>query len=75
MAMGTRKKRERQQEFWIPTNTVVEPPGNAFYDQLNRILDEHKFDQRVEALCRKFYKIRRALTGRALHRACTSGVS
>src|ERR1700686_25695 len=56
MAMGTRKKRERQQEFWIPTNTVVEPPGNAFYDQLNRIPGEHKFDQRVEALCRKFYK-------------------
>ncbi|HXM66483.1 MAG TPA: transposase [Candidatus Acidoferrum sp.] len=56
MAMGTRKRRERQQEFWIPTNTVVEPPGNAFYDQLNRILGEHKFDQRVEALCRKFYK-------------------
>jgi transposase len=56
MAMGTRKKRERQEEFWIASNAVVEPPGNAFYDQLNRILDEHKFDQKVEALCRKFYK-------------------
>jgi transposase len=56
MAMGTRKKRERQEEFWIARNAVVEPLGNAFYDRLNRILDAHKFDQKVEALCRKFYK-------------------
>jgi transposase len=56
MAMGTRKKRERQQDFWIATSAVVEPPGNAFYDRLNEILDEHHFDRRVEALCRKFYK-------------------
>lgn len=56
VAMGTRKKRERQEELWIARNAVIEPPGNAFYDRLNRILDEHKFDQKVEALCRKFYK-------------------
>ena len=55
MAMGTRKQ-ERQQEFWIATKDVVEPPGNAFYDRLNKILDEHRFDRKVEALCRKFYK-------------------
>jgi transposase len=53
--MGTRKQ-ERQQEFWIATKDVVEPPGNAFYDRLNKILDEHRFDRKVEALCRKFYK-------------------
>jgi transposase len=56
MAMGTRKQRERQQDLWIATSDVVETPGNAFYDRLNRILDEHKFDQKVEAVCRKFYK-------------------
>jgi transposase len=55
MAMGTRKQ-ERQQEFWIATKDVVEPPGNAFYDRLNKILEEHRFDRKVEALCRKFYK-------------------
>jgi len=55
MAMGTRKQ-ERQQEFWIATKDVVEPPGNVFYDRLNRILDEHRFDRKVEVLCRKFYK-------------------
>jgi transposase len=55
MAMGTRKK-ERQQEFWIASQDVVESPRNVFYDRLNSILDEHKFDKKVEFLCRKFYK-------------------
>jgi transposase len=54
MAMGTRK--ERQQEFWIASQDVVESPRNVFYDRLNSILDEHKFDKKVEFLCRKFYK-------------------
>lgn len=54
--MGTRKKRERQEDLWIASSTVVEPPGNAFYDRLNQILDEYHFDRRVEALCRRFYK-------------------
>ena len=40
----------------MATKDVVEPPGNAFYDRLNKILEEHRFDRKVEALCRKFYK-------------------
>jgi hypothetical protein len=52
MAMGTRK-RERQQDLWIATKDVVETPANAFYDRLNQILDEHKFDAKVERLCSK----------------------
>jgi transposase len=56
MAMGTRKKRERQQELWIASQDVVESPRNVFYDRLNSILGEHKFDKKVEFLCRKFYK-------------------
>ena len=55
MAMG-RRKRERQQDLWIATSDVVETPANAFYDRLNQILDEHKFDAKVERLCQKFYK-------------------
>jgi hypothetical protein len=34
---------------------AVERPGNAFYHRLNKILDEHRFDRKVEALCRKFH--------------------
>ncbi len=56
MAMGTRKKRERQQALWIAANEIVQVPGNAFYDRLNSILDKHQFDRRTEHLCRKFYK-------------------
>ena len=56
MAMGTRRKRERQQDLWIAARDVVGTPANAFYDRLNQILDEHKFDAKVERLCRKFYK-------------------
>jgi transposase len=56
MAMGTRKKRERQQALWIAANEIVQVPGNAFYDRLNAILDKHQFDRRTEHVCRKFYK-------------------
>jgi transposase len=56
MAMGTRRKRERQQDLWIATSDVVQTPANAFYDRLNQILDEHKFDAKVERVCHKFYK-------------------
>jgi len=54
--MGTRKKRERQQDLWIEASAIVEPKGNAFYDRLNQILDEHRFDEKAERLCVKFYK-------------------
>ena len=56
MAMGTRRKRERQQDLWIASSDVVETPANIFYDRLNQILDEHRFDAKVECLCEKFYK-------------------
>lgn len=54
MAMG--KRREKQQALWIATKDVRTGPGNVFYDRLNKILDEHKFDRKVEKLCRRFYK-------------------
>jgi transposase len=56
MAMGTRRKRERQQDLWIATSDVVETPANAFYDRLNQILEDHKFDAKVERVSQKFYK-------------------
>src|ERR1019366_7151172 len=56
MAMGTRRKRERQQDLWIATSDVVETPGNAFYDRLNQILAGHKFAAQGERVCQKFYQ-------------------
>ena len=59
MAMGTRKKRERQEDFWVVSSEVVGTPAHAFYDRLNQILDQHHFDRNVEQLCRRYYKDRR----------------
>ena len=56
MAMGTRKRRERQQSLWVASSDVVRTPANAFYDRLNEILDGHHFDRCVEHLCRGYYQ-------------------
>lgn len=54
--MGTRKKRERQEELWVVSSEVVSAPGHAFYERLNQVLGEHKFDHSVEQLCERYYK-------------------
>jgi transposase len=54
MAMGTRKKRQRQEELWygseLPTG-----PGHPFYRRLNEILDHAGFDVFCETSCARFY--------------------
>lgn len=54
--MGTRKQRERQADLWIATAEIAETPGHAFYERLNELLVEHRFDRRLEHLCRRFYR-------------------
>jgi transposase len=56
MAMGTRQKRERQEELWVVSSEVVSSPAHVFYDRLNQILDQHHFDRNVERLCQRYYK-------------------
>ena len=54
MAMGTRKKRQRQEGLWyggeLPT-----APGHPFYRRLNEVLDNAKFDPFCESSCASFY--------------------
>src|SRR6266567_1087325 len=54
MAMGTRKMRERQEDLWyggeLPT-----APGHPFYQRLNEVLDNAKFDPFCETNCANFY--------------------
>jgi len=54
MAMGTRKKRERQEGLWyggeLPT-----APGHPFYKRLNEVLDNAGFDAFCESRCTEFY--------------------
>lgn len=56
MAMGKRRGRQRQEELWVPSSRIVQSAGHVFYNRLNAVLATHRFDARVEQLCRRFYK-------------------
>src|ERR1039457_2746646 len=56
MGMGRKKDREKQQDLWVAASEIVTTPGHVFYERLNTVLNAEKFDQRVEAVCRKYYK-------------------
>ena len=55
MAMGRRKKRVRQEGLWTPTAALPVSASHPFYERLNQILDEKKFDEYVEVICEPFY--------------------
>jgi transposase len=50
MSMGRKKDREKQQDLWVAASEIVTTPGHLFYERLNTVLNEEKFDQRVEAI-------------------------
>src|SRR5271155_1934853 len=54
MAMGTKQARQKQEDLFYASERT-ETPGNPFYEQLNRVLDEAKFDRFCEERCRGFY--------------------
>ena len=53
--MGTRKKRQRQEQLWVMHTELATAPGHPFYRQVNELLDREKFDEFVESECAKFY--------------------
>src|SRR5450755_440042 len=55
MAMGRRRKRVRQEGLWIPATVLPVGASHPFYQRLNQILDEKKFDEYVEGICKDFY--------------------
>jgi transposase len=55
MAMGRRRKRVRQEGLWTPTAALPVNASHPFYERLNQILDEKKFDEHVETICEEFY--------------------
>jgi transposase len=57
MAMGTRKKRERQEALWYGSELPT-APGHPFYTRLNQILDQAGFDQFCETSGASFYHAR-----------------
>jgi transposase len=54
MAMGTRKKRERQEGLWYGVELPT-APGHPFYKRLNEVLDRAGFDSFCETNCGSFY--------------------
>jgi transposase len=55
MAMGRRRKRVRQEELWTPTAALPIGASHPFYQRLNQILDEKKFDEYVETIGERYY--------------------
>lgn len=55
MAMGTRRKRRRQESLWIPVAELPSTAAHPFYQRLNALLDEAGFDAFVEQTCQPFY--------------------
>ena len=54
MAMGTQGAREKQEDLFYASERA-EAPGHPFYQQLNGVLEEAKFDAFCEERCRGFY--------------------
>src|SRR6195256_6191805 len=54
MAMGTQGGREKQEDLFYASEQA-EAPGHPFYQQLNRVLEEAKFDAFCGQRCRTFY--------------------
>src|SRR5713226_2005802 len=54
MAMGTKQAREKQEDLFYASERT-ETAGHPFYEQLNRVLDEAKFDRFCEERCSQFY--------------------
>ena len=55
MAMGRRKRRERQKDLWVATSELPKSAGHPFYLRLSELFDEHEFEAFVEGQCEQFY--------------------
>src|SRR5665811_2304410 len=55
MAMGRRKRREKQEGLWIAQQELAAAPGHPLYQKLNELLEAERFDEFVEGLCARFY--------------------
>lgn len=55
MAMGTRMRRQRQERLWISHSELAKGPGHPFYQRVDELLEEEKFDVFAEKECAKFY--------------------
>ena len=55
MSMGRRNA--TQPSMWITQSEIPRAPGHRFYEKLNELLREAKFDQTVEKLCAPYFDV------------------
>jgi transposase len=55
MAMGTRRRRQRQEQLWISHNKLVNGPAHPFYKRVNELWETERFDEFAEKECARFY--------------------
>jgi len=53
MAMGTRRRRQRQEQLWVRHDELAKGPGHPFYQRVNELLEQGKFDEFAERECVK----------------------
>jgi transposase len=54
MAMGKRKP--RQESLFVTTDQLAPSSGHPFYQKLNQLLDEARFDRWIEERCAAYYE-------------------
>ena len=57
--MGTRKDQEQQEDLWVPHGALPQGASHPFYQRLNQLLEESRFDEFVEGRCQRFYAEKR----------------
>lgn len=50
-----RRPPTKQPDLWIPTSELAQSPGHPFYERLNHVLAEARFDAFVEGRCERYY--------------------
>ena len=55
--MGQRRLRARQRSMLVASSKLPRSAGNPFYERLNRVLDEARFDAFAEEQCAKYLTI------------------
>jgi len=55
MGMGTRRRRQRQEQLWISHNELAKGSGHPFYKRVNELLEMKQFDEFAEKECARFY--------------------
>lgn len=54
--MSMRRQEGMQGSMWIAHNDIQGSPGHRFYEKLNELLREAKFDRQVEELCAPYFE-------------------